>query len=452
MLAPRPAIPLELIEVVIECLANEENLDAVQECCVANKQLVHACRKHLFAKIKVLQEPSGLAKKLSQWPDFVTPHPICRFQRLLERNSSISSYVRELEISSMEEYDFRDNLVALQYLTTVQVFTFGFSDGNRMTAEWLWATLPAEVENSLVKFVQQNPLVSVSLFGIRGLPTAFLRVFPYLESLTFLNVKLFMSSESATSPTAPVKQRKLYLQENLSSLAVQLNLQPVLDLRDLTDLSLNIGFRDNPQPALSLISLPQWLKTLSLVADASWPDFTCRDNVLTRLGPTCLTTLKKIKLEFEVSSTHHFPPYGGLIDELQAISGLNVLEEIYISTRVNFDSEYDMDPELWNQLDTVLCSGFPNFRTLSINLSVGVFAPQEVTQGTQEKLDKCFAEILQWSKKNLNFTASVEATDEGVVADLLELAYDYMTYEIDNCWPRAPFKKIGMAIDRDISR
>ncbi|KAF9521459.1 hypothetical protein CPB83DRAFT_778698 [Crepidotus variabilis] len=388
MQALLPALPLELIEFIVEHLANEENLDAVRQCCVANKQLVHACRKHLFGTIKVLQD-SNWRKQLELSPD-PTSHPIARFQQLLEENPSISSYVRELEILSTEAHDFPDNLAVLQYLTTVQVFTFRFSDGHRITAEWTWSTLPEKAEDSLVEFVRRNPLLSVSLSGIQGLPIKILRAFPPLESLAFLN---------------------LYLQENTFALAVQLNLQPgAFDLKELTDLSLNVGFRDNPQVTVRIVYALS-LSATSLLIDcvADFRDFTCRRNLLTRLQPTCLATLKKIKLDFEVNYTPIFPPYGGLVDELLAISGVNVLEEIYISTQINIDSGLGMDSELWDQLDTVLSSGFPYFRTLRIDVLVGIFAPPEVAQGTQDDLETLFAGIFQWSKKNLSFTASLEA-------------------------------------------
>ncbi|EAU90665.1 hypothetical protein CC1G_03934 [Coprinopsis cinerea okayama7 len=105
----------------------------------------------------------------------------------------------------------------------------------------------------------------------------------------------------------------------------------------------------------------------------NFSEWTCRGNVLSRLPPPSLNTLRRIALFIDTIDTPELPPYAEFVHELTRLQGENVLEELSISLMCHFDSDLNLDPIRWKELGDLLSLGFPSLRKLTLHVKVGIF-------------------------------------------------------------------------------
>ncbi|KAF9524150.1 hypothetical protein CPB83DRAFT_898109 [Crepidotus variabilis] len=403
---PLPTLPTELLVIIIQYLADdheaEGSLYALRSFCLTNKQAVDTCRRHLFSTIKLLGDQPNVDHRLLE-----------RFLSLLNRNPSLGSYVQDLGISYMLNASLLEDLKALRYLNTVQTFTFGFSGGNRYAgSRRQWSTVPAEMRNHITSFVHQNPISSLVLFGIGQLTIPFLIDMHHLKNLTAHHVTPGASSVPSYVKV-PSMLKSLKLGEFMAHFTKPFISSPsqssIFDISNLTKLSMRFHFNESTDVLNWILPLPTNLKSLKLSLDKDFGVWSCSGNILSILQSSSMASLKSIKLRLSVSNTPTFSPFGGFIQELERVSGINSLEDIDIDIVIQLESYPDMDPAKWNRLDEVLSSGFPHLRKLNISTLVAIFFPRgadiwEEAAQIQRDLEILFAENFHWSRKNLVFT------------------------------------------------
>jgi hypothetical protein len=130
--------------------------------CLASRQFVHPCRKYIFY---TLPSFGGSTRLINE---------------LLLANSSLSGYVRKVQLVLGQEVDF----TFLRHLTRVEHFAFEFGLSER------WSALSADQRSSLVSFVKNNRIVSLSISKINFGTIALLSHFDSLRSLTTSQIRL----------------------------------------------------------------------------------------------------------------------------------------------------------------------------------------------------------------------------------------------------------------------
>ncbi|KAF9521877.1 hypothetical protein CPB83DRAFT_865152 [Crepidotus variabilis] len=394
-------LPSDILGLITECLSWEDpSQESIRNCSLVSRDFAHICRNHLFSTIKITQTKMslfvGVTPKIS--------HPIIRFQELIAQNPSLSSYIRTLELGSTHEYDCADGFMALRYLRHVQTFKFGFCDHDNWKSgtERLWSTIPAVAVQSLQLFIQQNPITSLTLFNILQLPISFFEHFRHLEDLSVLNVT---PEETPIVPAmvTPPKLKRLDFYETCAFAEVFIVRAGIFDISKLIHLAMDFGSLDRTDTFLRLLPLPTHLQSLELVITKSFNDWTCRGNILSRLLPTSRKSLTSIQIKMQVDETEQFPPYGGFLDELEGISGSNMLENLEIAVVLEASSSANMNPIEWNRLDSVLSEGFSCLLKLHIHAEIAVYNEEDAVD-VDDEMERLWEENFEWSKEHLEFT------------------------------------------------
>ncbi|EAU90660.2 hypothetical protein CC1G_03929 [Coprinopsis cinerea okayama7 len=149
--------------------------------------------------------------------------------------------------------------------------------------------------------------------------------------------------------------------------------------------------------------------TISPGLRKNYSEWTCRNNILSRLPSSSLKTLRSITLMLDTWETPEFPVYGKFAHELALIQGENVLEELDLFLVVQIDCDLNLDPVQWQELDHLLSMGFPYLRKLAIRVEMTIFnipSPLEYAADRQMQLEKILTECFDWSKEHLEFTKS----------------------------------------------
>ena len=144
--------------------------------------------------------------------------------------------------------------------------------------------------------------------------------------------------------------------------------------------------------------------------------FTFHNKVLSQLLPSSYQTLRTIRLNTNISQYQIESVYCNFEDELNYIKGFNVLEELDISIRFIFLDMLLLTtyPIAWNRLDTVLSTGFPKLRRLSISVTFPVHRVRDMAQTLRDsedaraRLENVFTDEFMWAKKNIDFKVDIK--------------------------------------------
>ncbi|EAU90666.1 hypothetical protein CC1G_03935 [Coprinopsis cinerea okayama7 len=405
-------VPLELIELIVAYLACQGTLGDLSQCALVNKEFASLCQKRIFHTVMLVQKEEGWVPPEERVE--LPLHPIERFAEVVKQNPAIGTYVRELELESMYDYNIDDGFVVLENLHQVHTFTLAFADGPRHAERARpWGTISPGLRSSLLSFVRRNPVTSLSLFNIGEFPHTFLRECRHLETLSVLNIEPDESIFPSSSDT-PVKIQGLTLLDGSIRFAEHFILHPTspaMDISEASTLKVHFGKNDDNHVVVRVLTLPSKLESLDLELEKNYSEWTCRNNILSKLPPSSLKTLRSITLILRTWDTPEFPAYGDFVHELALMQGQNVLEDLNIIPIVQIGCDLNVDLGQWKTLDDLLSMGFPRLRKLTIRAYVTFFdspSPFEDAADRQAQLDRIFAECFDWSKRHLHLTTSTE--------------------------------------------
>ncbi|KAG2012212.1 hypothetical protein CC2G_012246 [Coprinopsis cinerea AmutBmut pab1-1] len=411
--------PLELFEATVERLAAEGTLDDLRQCALANKQLARLCQKQIFHTVALVQKPVPRLVWPSDSEERVSlpPHPIERFANVVKQNPAIGTYVRELEIESMRDYNVDDGFTVLGHLHQVHTFTLVFADGPRHVGiPKPWHTVSLGLQNSLFSFAHRNTITSLSLYHLSDLPPTFLQRFSHLQRLTVLGVHPDSSICPATGESY-IKLKELELLDETVGFAEHFILHPTahtFDISEISSLKVDFGINDDDHVVGRILHLPVQLEELDLHLSKNFSEWTCRGNVLSRLPPPSLNTLRRIALFIDTIDTPELPPYAEFVHELTRLQGQNVLEELRITVMCQFDSDLNLDPIRWKELGDLLSSGFPCLRKLTLHVKVSIFdgpSPFEEAARKQVILEKILDESFALIDPNVELITSARCRE-----------------------------------------
>ncbi|KAF8185131.1 hypothetical protein BJ912DRAFT_1060675 [Pholiota molesta] len=390
------SLPLEIIDLIMRELAAEEDVLSLNRCTRVCLNFAAICQQYLFHTIS-LSDSTTLSRQ---------------FRAVLDQNPRLAKHVRSVNYSN--KLNCRSTVPVLHRLHSVHTFMLKFKDYGD-DSQQNWDTMLPALRTSLCNFFQSNSIVDFSVRGIENVPLGIFFHFPHLKILTLSNV-----SVSDAGP-APVNFRKPKSNIHLISLNIRGCLPEVqklldatyegsgrlLNLRNLEDFSVTVN--SYGMPAIrSILSFSECLASIHVHGfDIEW-----LGNLARNLTTGSLQTLKRIQMNMVIELEDD--PYKHLIQELNLISGRNVLEEVDLIINVETDGRCRTDMESWSQLDVVLSAkdAFPFLRYVGLLLITNSYSC-DYTQ-LHERLDE-IAENgfprLQSRGSEVEFSCKVEANE-----------------------------------------
>ncbi|KAH6880874.1 hypothetical protein BKA70DRAFT_187077 [Coprinopsis sp. MPI-PUGE-AT-0042] len=379
-------LPLDICEAIVKILANEERPNDVRQLSLVAKVFVSMCQKRLFRRVDLVH-----------WQErhWMLPfHPIETFYRHLTAHPHLSSCIRVLEIGCMMN------------------FTFGFSD-RYSESKRSWEHTSEEIKRHVKGFVQRNPITILSLFGIHGLPLHFVQSCGRLKDLSLRHIS---PGESSSDVLPIIELNRLELLEGTMEF-FQVAIISAMKLSGLT--TLNIESRSENRRFYphghryddlihQLLGIPDNLQVLKIWMERSFDEWTCQGNILSRLSASSSKSLRNLRLSIWADvDTPCFPPFGGLIHELEKFSGQNALESIELVISLSEDTPLEITLEECQELDNIVAKGYHHLRKFTLEYEKVVvgegsaFDDHEATRIDTE-LAAMFFEGFPWCSTHLD--------------------------------------------------
>lgn len=405
-------IPLDVIELIMEELAKDDDMEALKSCSLACRSFRSICQQHIFASIKF---------------DFSKPpfeNPLAsRFRRLADRKPSIARYVRILQY--IEVVDSKREAAVLRRFSHVKFFTLAFdvedpSPLNPDPPPQDWNRTTVSLQTSFCSFIQANNITRLYLCNIENFPKSLLLYIPALSILSIYRVTVADSPPPFTFIGKQMPPRVSILNAQLGE-----DLPTVRDLLgsgfaesssmvDIRHLKQFIARTDDQPAAMEIIG--QILKATEsiekLMLSGNYPELNCVGNIASALSPSSLQTLKMIGLSPLLESSDA-DPYLNLTKELEEISGRNVLEELVFDIAIDTDRDYTPDPGQWAQLDVALsmADGFPLLRHVRVTTTLYCYCHlghQEIVRKMWDIGRNGFPRLVAAEQVEFIFNAQVE--------------------------------------------
>jgi hypothetical protein len=402
-------VPLDIIEIIMELLANANDMASLKTCSLACHCFLAVCRKHVFSKIELDSINQG-----SKAPR------VRLFKRLLDGNPSIAGYVRSLDY--VNDFHSKRGPPILRRLHRVHSFTFGFKDSQQrmLNHQQEWEKMPSFLKSSLSSFIQSNSIAELSLFNIKDVPLTVFMYFPHLTGLRINNVSVanVPLSDGFLKQKGSPKLVSLWVRNSsLGAMIKPLNnttpgAAPILNLTGLESLSIVIDEDPTIMDVIkSLLKPSETLECLSF--SGSHPDLNFLGSFASSLTPGSLKTLKTVKL-FPMLETQEDNPYLYFAQELEHIAGKNVLETLIVHIDIDTDCRCTTDSSQWSQLDLILSEpdGFPLLRRVEIKVTIWHWSRDYSEFHT--RLEDIGKGSFPWLRDNKNVEFGFEVLEEDV--------------------------------------
>jgi hypothetical protein len=196
----------------------------------------------------------------------------------------------------------------------------------------------------------------------------------------------------------------------------------VLDFRNVRTLSVEAGKEGDLMVIQAFIRVTQKLETLDYVGTYQDPTMACHVSLailaeITKgytgfaasMNASSLSTLRTLRHQHDIEDEIQ-DPLCGFCEEITIISGRNVIEEISLRVIVQTDCRCKTGSE-WGGLDAVLSHGFPQLRSVSLDIEICVFSPSFSEAALEEQVNEIPRKYYTWLSSNIqvmfNFSTSM---------------------------------------------
>jgi hypothetical protein len=325
-----PALPFDIIGLIIDIVGENKDTDLLKELALVSHSFFQICRKHLFATVdlrsanyyKLASSKKGFVKLLKSRPDVV---------------KNIRKLTYRLEVS---HYDDEDHLLSPTLLNLLPKFCRLNSLTIITASHCDWNTLDSSLTLAFLYIMHLPTINHIDLSLIRNFPLSsfapsvnllrldidylccFNRLDPLgdedgspeivVESEIMPKIREFNTSNSALLTTKLLHAKK---QDG----------RPAFIFTDLRRLSMSFNWLENEWNIRHLLQNAKLLEKLHL-------EVTDGRNLVGLLS-LCARTLKVLELAVPLQDSPVI--LGGTCEELEALSGDNLLEALSFEVRVN---------------------------------------------------------------------------------------------------------------------
>ncbi|KAF9482954.1 hypothetical protein BDN70DRAFT_874368 [Pholiota conissans] len=384
-----PRLPLDIVETVIDILTQEDdsNFSFIKSCALVCHDFLPISRKRIFASLAI-NDSYACPSQPYAYIHRMTPS---RFRELLTTSPEIADYIRDLNYRVREKDLGEDALIAsLKSMTRLQSLMIW----NAVTVpiSWNWST--SRIRTAFVHLFRLPTFNELSLYGIRYFIIADLP--PNLKNFTFddLHVLPAPPPSSQINIYAMSIGRCGYTCDTASEQFYEARIEngkPVIDLTSLNSLESELYGQDSVKTLQDLLGHCTGLAHVKIQSIGSPLKLgSSADSILTpvideslslaglnrvhkMLSPS-LKTLKHLQIK---AVFNYDDPYCGIADELELMSGRNVIEIINIQITIRMDAE-GTDEDEWGRLDSIRTQpAWPHLRSLILSIIVNSHARED---------------------------------------------------------------------------
>ena len=306
-----PVLPFDIITLIIDVVGENEDTDLLKELALVSHSFLQICSKHLFATIEL--DDACLSSKRG-------------FVKLLKSRPEVVEYIRKL---TYKLGDYNPNFLrSIPHLNCLII-----TSSPRSSNVPDWKKLDPSLTSALLRLMHLPPIDHIEISYIQKFPLSSL--IPCVNLLRLDILYLGHDCDSfETVPSEVMPKLREFRTTGSSLLAMKLlhaKLQdgrPAFNLMNLRRLSLFPEVFEDKSSIQYLLQRAKLLEELRLPDELGQGTVGLHDN----LSPTACT-LKVLHL------TMPFPPYGRvspptrLREELEAMAGHNVLEDLTFESR-----------------------------------------------------------------------------------------------------------------------
>ncbi|KAF9475274.1 hypothetical protein BDN70DRAFT_936004 [Pholiota conissans] len=362
-------LPLDIIDLIMWELAEDEDILTLNRCTRVCLDFAAICQRYLFENIT-------LSDTVNIWHP---PSTLTRqFKGVLDSNPKLARHVRKVNyVNKINDSKRMSTIPVLRHLRYVHTFSLEFDDwpiSNRQT----WSAIPKTLRSSVCRFIKANDIVDLHLRCIEDVPINIFFHLPHLAFLTLSNTTIMdkgLDLIKLRKPESSIQLEALTVWGTIAGMrklmkATNRASKPLLDLRNLTEFTTAYVSPGEMSTIGAVIAGSNCLEEIHIRGfEIDW-----RGHLASKLTSKSLRTLKNIDLHFLITAEDD--PYHNVVNELEEMSGRNVLEtlELVINVYTNDDCTTDMDT--WSRLDVVLSQtdGFPYLQHVEVSLITNSFS------------------------------------------------------------------------------
>ncbi|KIM43880.1 hypothetical protein M413DRAFT_26159 [Hebeloma cylindrosporum] len=310
------SLPFEIYGLIVDCLAEDEkNYIAVRACSTVSSAFLPLTRKHIFSSVWIEDQPTMDA-----------------FMTLILCNPEIVQYVRKLEHVISNFDDLQQILGKLTNLKSLVIrsYTLGMF--------------------GCIEWVDEEIDFAEPVIYWRELLTS-----PIPPKPVFLKDYTTFRECASTS-------KKLAESQHPNGL-------PIIDFTELATITVNCADQEDIDAVQSILIRAIQLQNLHL---RMFDSFTYSNTRLAEMIIRSIRTLKTLKLAFYIVEESSEIVLSHLCQDLQTISGDNIIESLSISILVNPGSNLAKGGNEWGLLDKVLTKKDAWFRLKQVSVEIQV--------------------------------------------------------------------------------
>lgn len=424
-------LPLEVIELIIEIVANNDYHEApiqpkfpnTKACSLISHAFLHRCRQHIFRSIRLYDKRRAAN---SSWQNSAQ-----LFAQLITDNAEIANYVRQLHylVQTHITEPYYGVPPALARLINLETLTLSSTSGF-----FKWDTIKLPSMSTLLHLLHGPKIQSLKLICVSGFRVSDLVRCRNLRNLDLCHVLLAAAEDDVVffippSSTTPLHHLGLkHCQTHHASQVVTRQLvdgRRIIKTNSLKSLSIGISYPREVEHATEIFQHIRGLETLdilgafSLMADDGKQLFIDRYPVVALTANLTESVISFISLTLETLSNLKITlnkrddsqePLTHICHILHHISGRNCIKSLDIFIRIPKHLDCTVGDE-WGELERVLLSpGWPFLVQLDIKIIANGAREGLRLEKALRKLPEIQLQGLASSKKiAFNFSA-----DEGL--------------------------------------
>jgi len=353
-------VPLEIIALIVQHLADEWDIASLKACSCASWDFVDICHHHIFNTIELSDSSAGSSK----------PSRTRQFKKLFQKSPWIANNVRNVEY--INDLDFEGTVPVLRFLRRVHTFSFGFANRDKFGGyQQDWDVMLPKLKQSFCYFIQSNNIVNLHLRSISNVPVGIFTHLPYLTGLELRNVTISQSPPPIhfRKPESNICLRSLEVHDSWAAInsllkTSHMGIYPLVDLGGLEDIVI-IEYYCSLEAIGKILASSDHLTSVEIRG----AEINFFGNIARNISPSSRQRLKQITMVAELQARDD--PYKHFAHELEQMSGDNVLEEIELCLNIETHDECNTEVERWAQLDNV-CSqhgAYPYLRRVQISVT-----------------------------------------------------------------------------------
>ena len=221
--------PLEIIALIVQHLADENDIASLKACACACWDFVDLCHYHIFSSIELSDSSANSSK----------PSRTRRYKKLFRKSPWIANNVRTVKY--INDVDFEGTVPVLRFLRRVHTFSFGFASSD----QYDWDAMVPKLRQSFCYFIQSNNIVNLHLRSILNLPIEIFMHLPYLSGLDLVNVTIAQAPPPIhfRKPESNICLRTLKVHDSWAAInsllkTSYMGICPLVDLRGVQDIVL----------------------------------------------------------------------------------------------------------------------------------------------------------------------------------------------------------------------